>query len=63
MDRYVHQAGTIYRIMEGVRRAKAAQLFGHTEIRAEVVDPSGQSFGEGEIPIDSLRSPKEKIRP
>jgi len=48
--------------MEGVRRAKAAQMFGHTRIRAEVIDPTGKSLGEGEIPIDALRSPKVLIR-
>lgn len=37
-------------------------MFGHTQIRAEVVDPNGQSFGEGDVPIDALRSPKALIR-
>ena len=48
--------------MEGVRRAKAAHLFGHTHIRVEVVDASGQSLGEGDVPLDALRSPKALIR-
>ena len=48
--------------MDGVRRAKAAQMHGHTNIRAEVVDSGGQSLGEGELPIDLLRSPKPLIR-
>jgi hypothetical protein len=62
MDRFSHVPGTLYRVMEGVRRAKAAHLFGHTRIRAEVVDPNGQSLGEVDIPLDALRSPKTLIR-
>src|SRR5689334_15904327 len=62
MKRFTHVAGTLYRVMEGVRRAKAAHLSGHAQIRAEVIDPAGQSLGEGEIPIDALRSPKALIR-
>ena len=48
--------------MEGVRRAKAAQLFGHGQIRAEVVDRNGRSLGECDIPLDAIRSPKRLIR-
>jgi hypothetical protein len=48
--------------MEGVRRAKAAHTFGHTQIRAEVIDPNGQSLGECALPMDALRSPKALIR-
>ena len=62
MKRFTHVAGALYRIMEGVRRAKAAQMFGHTQIRAEVIDSTGHSLGAGEIPLDALRSPKALIR-
>ena len=62
MTSFTHVAETYYRVMEGVRRTKAAQLFGHRWIRAEVVDASGHSLGEADLPIDSLRSPKLFIR-
>lgn len=62
MKRFTHVAGVLYRLMDGVRRAKAAKMFGHTHIRAEVVDPNGPSLGECRIPIDVLRSPKALIR-
>jgi len=62
MQRFSHVPGTLYRIMEGVRRAKAAHMFAHAQIRAEVIDPSGKSLGEGELPLDALRSPKALIR-
>jgi len=48
--------------MEGVRRAKAAHLHGHLQIRAEIIDPNGQSQGECLIPLDALRAPKLLIR-
>jgi len=44
------------------RRAKAAYQAGHTQIQTEVVEPNGQSLGEGAIPVDALRSPKALIR-
>jgi hypothetical protein len=62
MVRFAHISGSWYRVLEGVRRAKAAHMFGHTQIRAEVIDPNGLSLGEGEIPLDALRSPKTLIR-
>jgi|SRR5947209_17645443 len=62
MKQFAHASGDLYRIMEGVRRAKAAKLAGHSQIRAEVIDASGQSLGMGELPIDALRSPKTSIR-
>jgi hypothetical protein len=62
MQRYTHVSGTLYLVMDGVRRAKAARMFGHSKIPALVVDASGQSLGEGEVPIDALRSPKNLIR-
>src|SRR5438105_4326983 len=62
MNRYSHGPGALYRVMDGVRRAKAAYMHGHKQIRAEVVDKSGQSLGQVDIPIDALRSPKRLIR-
>ena len=62
MKRFTHVAGTRYRIIDGVRRAKAAQMLGHAQIRAEVIDRSGLSLGEAEVPIDALSSPKLEIR-
>src|SRR5438046_1340684 len=62
MKSYIHAAGTLYRIMEGVRRAKAAHMSGHSVIQAEVVDPNGQSLGTSELALDTLRSPKVSIR-
>lgn len=62
MTEFAHASGGLYRIMDGVRRAKAAQMFGHTQIRVEVIDTNGQSLGEGDVPIESLRSPKPLIR-
>src|SRR6516164_7344612 len=62
MKSFVHAAGSIYLVMDGVRRAKAVQMVGLTHIQAEVVDPAGHSLGEGQIPIDALRSPKPVIR-
>jgi hypothetical protein len=59
---FSHVPGTLYRVMEGVRRAKAAHMFGHAQIRAEVVDPKGRSLGQGDIPLEALRSPKPLIR-
>ncbi len=61
MGLFTHVPGNLYLIMEGVRRAKAAQLHGHSFIRTEVVDQSGRSLGETDIPLDSLRSPKRSI--
>jgi len=62
MRRFAHVPGTLYRIMEGVRRAKAAHMLAHSQIRAEVIDRNGQSLGEAELPLDTLRSPKALIR-
>src|SRR5260370_38234304 len=62
MKSFTHASGAIYCVMDGVRRAKAAQMAGFSHIRAEVVDPAGHSLGEGQIPIDALRSPKPVIR-
>ncbi|MBI2803382.1 MAG: hypothetical protein HYX68_00180 [Planctomycetes bacterium] len=62
MNSFIHEAGNLYLIMDGVRRAKAAQLHGHDQITAEIVDGSGISLGNGYIPLDALLSPKRSIR-
>ena len=61
MSSFIHEPGNLYLIMNGVRRAKAAQLHGHQHIAPEVVDRSGASLGNCEIPIDALLSPKRSI--
>src|SRR5262245_39938607 len=62
MKRFTHVPGTLYRVMDGVRRAKAAQLAGHTQIRPEAFDPAGRSLAKGWLPLAALRSPKALIR-
>jgi len=62
MNQFTPVSGTLYRVMDGVRRAKAAYLCGHTNIQAEIVDANGQSLGECQVPLDALRSPKALIR-
>jgi hypothetical protein len=58
MKRFAHVPGALYRIMEGVRRARAAQMLGHIKIRAEVIDSGGQSLGEAEIPSTHCDLPR-----
>ena len=52
--------GETYRIIDGVRRAKAAQLTGKTTIPAKIME-NGTTKCHVEIPIDKLLSPKEAI--
>jgi hypothetical protein len=47
-----------YEIMDGVRRAKAAEIAGHEMIRAELYGPGGKII---DVPIKSLLSPKATI--
>lgn len=49
--------GTTYKINDGVRRAKAADLAGHDTIWARV----GRNVVERKVPIRALRSPKTEI--
>ncbi len=58
---FVHVAGTKYRIIDGVRRAKAALLAGHDTIPATVRDSAGLELGDCELPVDSLLSARESI--
>lgn len=50
-----------FRILEGVRRAKAAAMEGRTHIQAEVFNRNSQSLGIQEIALDALLSPKDAI--
>lgn len=50
----------IYEIAEGVRRSKAADIMGHQTITARIIR-EGQEDVFQEIPISSLRSPKDVI--
>ena len=50
-----------YEIVDGVRRAKAAQLNGNKKINAQILDEKDRLVGQGDLPIDSLRSPKSSI--
>jgi hypothetical protein len=56
----VHNGGPCstwgFEIIDGTRRAKAAQLHGHTHIMAEIVDSNGKVISLEMIPIDRLRS-------
>jgi hypothetical protein len=62
MRPFAHTGGSLYRIQEGVRRAKAADMCGQLRTLAEVVSSTGQCLGIGELPLDALRSPKSTIR-
>ena len=50
-----------YEILDGVRRAKAAQDAGRSTIPARIDDGSGALGPIIDLPIDSLRSPKDLI--
>lgn len=50
-----------YELLDGVRRAKAAQTVGQATIPARIDDGSGALGPVVMIPIDNLRSPKDVI--
>jgi RHS repeat-associated protein len=52
------EGGAVFRIIDGVRRAKAAELAGKNSISAEIEGGGGKIT---QIPIESLRSPKTAI--
>ena len=58
---YVHVVETTYRIIDGVRRAKAALLSGHELIPAIVYEPTGSKLGECDLPLEALLSARESI--
>jgi hypothetical protein len=51
-----------FQIIDGVRRAKAAELQGHTTILAEVLSAQGTLESTTRVPIGALRSPKHFIQ-
>jgi len=53
--------GSIYQIVDGVRRAKAFELNGSNSVRAAILQQDGTLGPEFDVPIDSLRSPKDAI--
>jgi ParB-like chromosome segregation protein Spo0J len=56
------RAGSLFSIRNGVRRAKAFQLAGLTQIPAEIFDlSSGRQIGSDVLSIDQLRSPKDEL--
>ena len=55
------ESSQTYQIMNGVRRAVAANLTGATTIQAEVVDANMVSQGVQQVPISLLLSPKDVI--
>lgn len=52
------EAPTAFRIIDGVRRAKAAEVSGRTTIAAEIEGGGGKV---SDVSIDALRSPKEVV--
>lgn len=48
-----------FEILNGVRRAKAAERLGHTHILAAILDPNGRVIETRDIPLDNLLSPKD----
>ena len=54
-------ADDTYEIIDGVRRAKAAEKLGHKTIPGKIFDEWGNEIGRTDIPIDKLRSPKDFI--
>lgn len=51
-----------FEIIDGVRRAKAAEMAGHTTIRAQLLGKDGTILTEQDVSIEQLRSPKATIR-
>ena len=48
-----------YEIVDGVRRAKAADLIGNKTIPAQIVDSQSKVVGQGNVAVDALRSPNK----
>jgi hypothetical protein len=51
-----------FQIIDGVRRAKAAQLAGHATILAEIMSRQGTIESTVHVQIGALRSPKQFIQ-
>ena len=58
--KYVDEAKQLYEIEEGVRRSKAADILGQDTIVARIIR-EGESDVVQDIPLSSLRSPKDII--
>jgi hypothetical protein len=54
-------ADDVYAIVDGVRRAKAAQMVGRQTVPAQIDDGTGALGPVTDLPIESLRSPKDAI--
>ncbi|CAM2068050.1 RHS repeat-associated core domain-containing protein [Sulfidibacter corallicola] len=50
-----------YEILDGVRRSKAADLTNQKTIKAEIFDKNDRLVRSDDVPLDRLKSPKEKI--
>jgi len=50
-----------FEILDGVRRAKAADLVGNSTIPAEIIGADGRLIGTQNVPINQLLSPKPSI--
>ena len=59
---FVPQPGDTFRIHEGIRRAKAAQLAGHRSILAEVFGKDDKSLGVHALSLDSVLAWNPTIR-
>ena len=57
----VRHTDELFEIGDGVRRAKAAEMAGHTHINANIFDQSGQLVGNQNIPINQLLSPNKNM--
>jgi hypothetical protein len=55
----VEKAQQTYEIVDGVRRAKAAELLGNKTIPAQIVNSESKIVEQGNIAVDSLRSPNK----
>jgi RHS repeat-associated protein len=53
------EAAETFEIIDGVRRAKAADLVGKKTITAQILDGEGKVVSERNIPLDALRSPNK----
>jgi hypothetical protein len=54
-------ASQTFEILDGVRRAKAADMIGNMTIPAEVLNSEGRIAGRQDVPISNLLSPKPTI--
>ncbi|MGI6496072.1 MAG: RHS repeat domain-containing protein [Kiritimatiellia bacterium] len=55
------KSGQTFEIIDGVRRAKAAQSLGKQSVAANIFNADGQLIGQGNIPIRALTSPNKSV--